>query len=58
MPFVALILPAGQVADRYPRSRIVTLCSLTTMGCAIALIAFTLRGLHAARSPSSARPAW
>ena len=48
LPFVALILPAGQVADHYPRSRIVTLCYLIATACALALLAFTLRGLQAA----------
>jgi len=47
LPFVALILPAGQVADHFARSRIVTLCYLTAAACAAALLVFTLRGLNA-----------
>lgn len=47
VPFVALILPAGQAADRYDRSRIVTLCYATEMLCAGLLLAFTMLGVAA-----------
>lgn len=42
LPFVLLILPAGQMADRYDRRRIVTLCYATETLCAILLLLFTL----------------
>ncbi|PZN35193.1 MAG: MFS transporter [Proteobacteria bacterium] len=48
LPFVLLILPAGHVADRYRRSRIVTLCYATEALCAALLLVFTLRGVTAA----------
>jgi MFS family permease len=45
LPFVVLILPAGQIADRYDRRRIVTLCYATETLCAVLLLAFTLYGV-------------
>lgn len=42
LPFVLLILPAGQIADRYDRRRIVTLCYATETLCAALLLTFTL----------------
>ena len=45
MPFLALILIAGQVADRYDRRLILTLCYATEVLCAVLLLAFTLTGL-------------
>lgn len=47
LPFVLLILPAGQVADHFDRRRIMTLCYLLQTGCALALLVFTLTGLAA-----------
>lgn len=47
IPFVTLILPAGQAADHYNRARIVTLCYLTEALCAVILLTMTLRGVHA-----------
>jgi len=44
LPFVILILPAGQIADRYDRRRIVTLCYAAETLCAISLLLFTLEG--------------
>ena len=44
MPFVLLILPAGQAADHYDRSRIVTLCYVTEATSARSLLlVFTLQ---------------
>jgi MFS family permease len=42
LPFVVLILPAGQIADRFDRRRIVTLCYATETLCAVMLLMFTL----------------
>lgn len=47
IPFIALILPAGQAADSYNRARIVTACYLTEALCAVLLLIFTLRGVQA-----------
>ena len=43
-PFVALVLFAGQVADRYDRRRIIMLCHLLAFVCGLLLLAFTLLG--------------
>lgn len=48
MPFVVLILPAGQIADRYDRRRIVMWCYVTETFCAILLLWFTLYGITTA----------
>lgn len=45
LPFVLLILPAGTIADRYDRRRIVTLCYVAETICALLLLGFTLKGL-------------
>ncbi len=45
LPFVVLILPAGQVADRYDRRRIVAWCYGVSTVCALLLLIFTLRQL-------------
>ena len=46
-PFVLLVLPAGQVADRFDR-RIVLICAYAVEAlCAISLLWFTLSGLTA-----------
>jgi len=42
LPFVVLILPAGQIADRHDRRRIVMLCYATSTVCAVLLLLFTL----------------
>jgi MFS family permease len=44
IPFVALILPAGHVADHYDRRRVLTLCYASEIVCALALLWFTLQG--------------
>jgi Transmembrane secretion effector len=43
-PFVALVLFAGQVADRYDRKRIITICHAVSLLCGVLLLAFTLLG--------------
>jgi MFS family permease len=42
-PFVVLVLPAGQVADRYDRRRIITVCFALQLACALFLLVFSLR---------------
>lgn len=44
LPFVVLILPAGQVADRRERSRIITLCFALQGLASAALLGITLAG--------------
>jgi MFS family permease len=48
LPFVLLVLPAGHVADRYDRVRILSGCIALEFFCALALLAFTLSGLEVA----------
>ena len=48
LPFVVLILPAGQVADRRNRARILAACFTLELLCAFLLLAFTLSGLAVA----------
>ncbi len=45
LPFVLLVLPAGQVADRRNRARILAGCYALEFLCALLLLAFTLSGL-------------
>jgi len=45
LPFVLLVLPAGHVADRRNRARILTACYTLAFLCALLLLAFTLSGL-------------
>ncbi|MSQ92466.1 MAG: MFS transporter [Gammaproteobacteria bacterium] len=45
LPFVLLVLPAGHVADRRNRARILTFCYTLEFFCALLLLAFTLSGL-------------
>jgi MFS family permease len=45
LPFVLLVLPAGQVADRRNRARILVGCFALEFVCALLLLAFTLSGL-------------
>jgi MFS family permease len=42
-PFFVLVLPAGQVADRYDRRRIITLCFVVQLVCSLLLLGFSLR---------------
>jgi MFS family permease len=46
-PFVVLVLPAGEVADRYDRKRIITACLLLQLVCSLFLLAFSLSTLTA-----------
>jgi MFS family permease len=48
LPFVLVILPAGHLADRHDRRRIVMLCYVLEMLCAVALLAFSVVGLASA----------
>ncbi len=48
LPFVLLVLPAGHVADRRHRARILSLCYALEFVCAALLLAFTLSGLAVA----------
>jgi MFS family permease len=48
LPFIVLILPAGQIADRRDRRRIVTWCYVTQATCAVLLLLFTIYGLQSA----------
>lgn len=45
LPFLLLILPAGQVADRYNRARIVSICFGVELVAALLLLILTLSGL-------------
>ncbi|HXV37487.1 MAG TPA: MFS transporter, partial [Myxococcota bacterium] len=44
VPFIALVLAAGQVADRFDRQRILALCYATELLCGALLLGFTLSG--------------
>ncbi|HKU13022.1 MAG TPA: MFS transporter [Steroidobacteraceae bacterium] len=46
LPFIVLILPAGHAADHYDRRRILTSCYFLNMVSALALLAFSIVGLH------------
>jgi MFS family permease len=48
LPFVALVLPAGQMADRFDRRRILALCYTIEVACALLLLAFTLLEMRSA----------
>ena len=48
VPFVLLILPAGHLADRYDRRRILVGCYALMLVCALLLLAFSWRGLTSA----------
>jgi MFS family permease len=45
LPFVLLVLPAGQAADRRNRARILSACYALEFLCAALLLGFTLSGL-------------
>lgn len=47
LPFVVLILPAGQAADRYDRRRILTCCYALESLCALLLLLFTWWNIQA-----------
>ena len=46
-PFVLLVLPAGEVADRRDRRRIITGCLLLQLVCALLLLGFSFSTLRA-----------
>lgn len=48
IPFILLILPAGQSADHYDRRRILMLCYAVEALCAVLLLSFTIVGLKSA----------
>jgi MFS family permease len=48
LPFVILILPAGQAADHYDRRRILTLCYAVEALCAVLLLWFTIESVSVA----------
>jgi MFS family permease len=41
LPFLAVVLPAGQIADRHDRRAILAACYATELLCALLLLAFT-----------------
>jgi len=45
LPFLLCVLPAGQMADRFDRKRIVAACMVLECLCASVLLALTLHGL-------------
>lgn len=48
LPFVVLILPAGQAADHYDRRRLLTACYALEAFCALLLLVFTLTEVRVA----------
>jgi MFS family permease len=46
-PFVVLVLPAGEVADRYDRRRIITACLGLQLVCSLFLLGFSFSRLSA-----------
>lgn len=46
LPFVVLVLPAGQVADRFNRRTILALCYMAEAACALLLLVFTVAGTN------------
>jgi MFS family permease len=48
LPFVVLVLPAGQIADRYDRKFILATCYVVEVVCAALLLGFTMYGLRTA----------
>jgi MFS family permease len=48
LPFIVLILPAGHAADHYDRGKILTGCYFLNMVSALALLSFSVLGVHAA----------
>ncbi|HTV20117.1 MAG TPA: MFS transporter [Polyangiaceae bacterium] len=46
-PFVVLVLPAGEIADRYDRKRIITVCLVLQLVCSVFLLGFTFSTLSA-----------
>lgn len=48
VPFVLLVLPAGHLADRHDRRRILVGCYALMLACALLLLGFAWRGLTSA----------
>ncbi len=48
LPFIVLVLPAGQIADRYDRKFILATCYIVEVACAVLLLGFTMYGLSTA----------
>lgn len=48
LPFIVLVLPAGQIADRYDRKFILATCYIVDVVCALLLLGFTVYGLSTA----------
>ena len=48
LPFIVLVLPAGQIADRYDRKAILVTCYVVEVACAVLLLGFTMYGLSTA----------
>jgi MFS family permease len=48
LPFVVLVLPAGHVADRHNRQKLLAACYALELVCALLLLAFTLSGVAVA----------
>ncbi len=44
LPFIVLVLPAGQIADRFDRRLILAACYVVEVACAVCLLAFTVYG--------------
>lgn len=45
LPFVVLVLPAGQIADRMDRRLILTLCYMVEALCALLLLIYSISGI-------------
>jgi len=48
LPFIVLVLPAGQIADRLDRRLILATCYVVELLCAVLLFGFTMAGLTTA----------
>ncbi|HET6471534.1 MAG TPA: MFS transporter [Pseudomonadales bacterium] len=46
LPFIVLVLPAGQIADRFDRRLILAACYFVEVLCALLLLGFTLAGIE------------
>ena len=45
LPFVLLVLPAGHLADRHLRQKLLSACYALMLACALLLLAFSMSGL-------------
>jgi MFS family permease len=46
LPFIVLVLPAGQIADRFDRRSILVACYFVDVLCAALLLGFTIAGIE------------